>query len=269
MRTETVDDQTNNQVDIQVDINQPIDKPPSDEVQAQPYERMLSPDSVLPLLGKYGLLPQLRREMLIDEAIGAITCTEDEMEAARQQFLEQNHITSDADLEAWLEQHYLTAEHLEEVATRRQRIEKFKQVTWGAKVESYFLQRKFQLDQVIYSLIRTRNWNTAQELYFRIEAGEQSFGELAREYSEGSEASTDGLVGPVELSVPHPVLAQRLAASQPGHLHPPSRIGEWVVIVRMEKLLPAKFDDAMRQRLLNELFGRWLRGNLARLESAS
>ena len=35
-------------------------------------------------------------------------------------------------------------------------------------------------------------------------------------------------------------------------------VGEWWVILRLEKHLPAQLDEANRQRLLNELFQNWL-----------
>lgn len=49
-----------------------------------------------------------------------------------------------------------------------------------------------------------------------------------------------------------------LSVSQPGQLWPPLRLGEWLLIVRLEKLLPAQLDEPMRQSLLNELFEAWL-----------
>ncbi len=52
------------------------------------------------------------------------------------------------------------------------RIEKFKIATWGHKVESYSLAWKISLDQVVYSLIRTKDQGLAQEIYFRIQKGE-------------------------------------------------------------------------------------------------
>ncbi|MBD0270213.1 MAG: peptidylprolyl isomerase, partial [Cyanobacteria bacterium Co-bin8] len=115
------------------------------------------------------------------------------------------------------------------------------------------------LDRVLYSLIRTQEPGLAQELYFRINDDGQPFADLAREYSEGQEAQTGGLIGPVELSVPHPSLARILSISQPGQLWPPTRVGEWFVVVRLEKFLPAKMDDATLQRLLDELFSVWLK----------
>jgi parvulin-like peptidyl-prolyl isomerase len=152
----------------------------------------------------------------------------------------------------------MTLAQVEGLATRGLLIEKFKQTTWGHKLESYFLSRKGQLDRVIYSLLRTKEPGIAQELYFRIQEKEQSFAELARDYSQGPEAQTDGLIGPVELSTPHPTVAQLLRSSQPGQLCPPLRLGEWLVIVRLEKFIPAQLDAPMRQRLLNECFSTWL-----------
>jgi parvulin-like peptidyl-prolyl isomerase len=62
----------------------------------------------------------------------------------------------------------------------------------------------------------------------------------------------------VELSVPHAALGRILSISQPGQLWPPTKVGDWFVVVRLEKFLPAKLDEVTRQRLLDELFNHWL-----------
>ena len=156
----------------------------------------------------------------------------------------------------------MTATQFLDLATRNLRIEKFKQATWETQLESHFRQLKPKFDQVIYSLIRLRSPEVAQELYFRLVEGEQSFAELAKQYSQGAEAQTGGLMGPVALSTPHPQLARILSVSQPGQLLPPSKLGDWWVIVRLEKLISARLDEPMRQRLLNELFSTWLQEQL-------
>ncbi|MBD2102045.1 peptidylprolyl isomerase [Leptolyngbya sp. FACHB-261] len=221
-------------------------------------KRVITAEEIIPLLTSYQMLPQLVRESLIDQAIADIACTEEETTSACEQFYERRQLTSEAARQAWLQCHDLTLEQLQALATRDLRIEKFKQATWGHKLQSYFLNRKEQLDKVIYSLIRTHDMGIAQELYFRIGEGEQTFSELTREYAQGPEAQTDGLVGPVELGKLHPTLARILSLSQPGHLWMPIHLGEWFVVVRLEKWLSAQFDEAMRCRLLNELFENWL-----------
>ena len=221
-------------------------------------EQMVESAELLPLLARHQLLPQLGREIIIDRAIAPITCSADEAAAVCAQFYRQHQITSDAERQQWLQRNNLQPEQLQEMAVRGLKIETFKQQTWGHKLESYFLKRKGKLDRVVYSLLRSQDAALAQELYFRIQAGEQTFEELAREYSQGSEARTGGKVGPVELSVPHPTLAKMLANSKPGQLWPPNQLGEWVVIVRLEQFLPAQLDETMRRRLLNECFNHWI-----------
>jgi parvulin-like peptidyl-prolyl isomerase len=220
--------------------------------------RTITNDELMPLLAGYQMLPQLRRELIIDEAIASIECTPEEVSQAQQQFFAERQLGSEADVKAWMEYLGLSPNQLEAVTLRKLKVEKFKQLTWGKKIESYFFQSKAKLDKVIYSLLRTQDVGIAQELYFRIQAKEQSFAEVAKEYSKGPEAQTGGLVGPIELSVLHPAMAQLLTNSQPGQVVPPTRIAEWFVIVQLEKFIPAQLDEPMRVRLLNELFEGWI-----------
>jgi parvulin-like peptidyl-prolyl isomerase len=225
-------------------------------------DQTITAAELLPLLAGYRMLPQLLQEILVDQAIATIECTEEEVATAREEFYQRHDLTSDEARQQWLQRYRMTEAQLAHLATREFKVERYKQATWGPKLESYFLDRKSQLDKVIYSLIRVKDLGLAQEIYFRVLEGEQSFAELARTYSQGPEAQTDGLIGPVELSVPHPNLAQMLSRSQPGQLLPPSRIGEWVVVVRLERFVPAQLDEPMRRRLLNEFFQTWLQEQL-------
>jgi len=215
-------------------------------------------EGIFPLLAKYGMLPQLAREIVIEQAIADVTCTPEEEESARNRFLQQNQLTTEEQVQAWLSRYGMTTPQMEQLSLRELKLEKFKQATWGHKLEAYFLQCKSQLDRVVYSLIRTRDNGIAQELYFRIQEEENSFTQLAKDYSQGAEAQTGGLVGPVELNVPHPQIAKMLMSSKPGQLWPPLPIGEWTVILRLEKFLSAQLDPPTEQRLLNDLFQQWL-----------
>ncbi|KST67942.1 peptidylprolyl isomerase [Mastigocoleus testarum BC008] len=216
-------------------------------------------NEILLLLNQYGILPQFVREIMIDCAIAEIAIAEDEALGAYKKFYQQHQLNSEEDLQAWLKARGISREQLEYIATRGLKLAKFQEQTWGNKLESYFLGRKQKLDRVVYSLIRVKDPYLAQELYFRVQEGEQSFSEIAREYSEGPEAETGGLLGPVDLGVPHPALAKMLLRSKPGELLAPTRLGDWVVVVRLEKYLPAQLDEVMRQRLLSELFDQWVR----------
>jgi len=107
----------------------------------------------------------------------------------------------------------------------------------------------------------------ARELYFRIQEKEQSFAELAREYSQDPEAQVNGIVGPAEIGTIHANLAHLLAISGPGQLWHPIPVEGWLAIVRLETLIPAQFDLAMRQRLLRELFEIWVQEQMREVNS--
>ncbi|WP_019509054.1 peptidylprolyl isomerase [Pleurocapsa sp. PCC 7319] len=215
-------------------------------------------EDLVPLLTQYQMLPKLAQEILIDKLIAEIKCTEEENTLTYNQFCQQNQLTSEEQVETWLNKQGMSREQLQNLITKRLRIDKFKEQNWGDQVEAHFIKRKSQLDRIVYSLIRVEKPELAQELYFRIKDDENTFSTLAMEYSQGTEAQTGGLIGPVELNAPHPKIAQILATCQPGQLIPPTRVGEWIVIVRLENYLSAKLDLPMRQRMLDELFREWL-----------
>lgn len=231
--------------------------------------RTITAAAIIPLLASYEMTPQFLRENIVDQAIAPFTCTPAETAIACQQFCQRNQLRSDTELQAWLHRYRISSDQLAAIATRKLRIAKFKQATWGNKLKSYFLKRKGQLDKVIYSLLTIKDTEIAQELYFRIQAGEQSFSELAQAYSQGPEAQTGGINGPVELGSIHPNLARLLCVSQPGQLWSPVQFGEWQVIVRLEKLIAVQLDEPMRQRLLNELFAAWLQEQMSQLSGLS
>jgi parvulin-like peptidyl-prolyl isomerase len=213
---------------------------------------------LLPLLRTYQLVPTIVRELTIDRAIADVKYDDAEKQTAIQQFYDRYQLRSIEQVQQWCALQGLDLKQIEEIAIRQLKIEKFKQETWGGKVESYFLKRKSQLDRAVYSLIRTSNIGIAQEIYFRTIDGEQTFAEAATKYSEGVEAQTGGAIGPVELSVPHPAIAHLILTQPLGRVCPPIQIDRWYALVRPDRIIPAQMDEPMRQRLVDELFQIWV-----------
>ncbi len=219
---------------------------------------ILNPEELLQKLITYQLLPQFLQEFVIDQASQGITLTAQEAETALQQFRQNQGITSPAQETQYLQAYRMTPEQLQQRAQQQAKVAKFKQVRWGHGLDAEFMQKKQQYDRYIYSLLRTQNPDLAQELYFRLREGEAEFSELARQYSQGSEKESGGLIGPVEARTLHPQLVQMLATTPIGKILPPTILGEWVVIVRPEKVIPAQLDQEMRERLLDQCWQQWL-----------
>ena len=119
-------------------------------------------------------------------------------------------LIDDEKKEKWLKDNKLTWHSFAEIALRDTRIKEYSLLHFSHKLESHFLERKNELDIVIYSLIRTLDPYLAQELYLRVINNEEDFGNLATKYSEGMEKKTRGIVGPIPIQKSHPKLANFL-----------------------------------------------------------
>jgi parvulin-like peptidyl-prolyl isomerase len=206
----------------------------------------------------YQMAPQLIKEIILDTAIAEIEASPVENQSWIEAFYLRHRITSTEIKQNWLRYHRMSQSQLEHQAIRYGKIEQYKQQRWASQIESLFLSQKGQFDQVIYSLLRTKDRGVSQELFFRLQEGEQTFAALATQYSQGPEAQTGGLVGPIELGRLQVPMLQLLQQRQPGKLYPPMQMDQWVVILRLEHYIPATLNDALRQRLIDQKFQEWL-----------
>jgi parvulin-like peptidyl-prolyl isomerase len=234
-----------------------------------PLERLcndtMSGAEVMALLKQHALLPQLQRELIIDQALADVSCSQEEVFSAYKAFYQKYKINSDQDRAVWLKQNHFSLDQFEHLVLRTIKLDRFKHSTFSNRVDSYFLQRKAQLDRATYSLLRVKDPHLAQELFFRIQDGEANFTDLVKQYSGGQEAEIGGLVGPHDMTVPHPDLARKILSLKAGQLAPPVKIADWFVIVRLEKYLPAQLDQDMRGKLIGELYAQWLQNKLNQL----
>ena len=221
-------------------------------------EQIFTSSEILARLKQYQILPQLLTEIIIDREIDKINCTEQAVTSAYQRFMTRHRLSDRQELLTWASQNDLSTEELESMILRPVKIAKFKQANWGDRVEKYFHQHKKQLDSVLYSQIVVDTPEIIQELYFRLQEGEQTFAELASKYSQSSEAKTNGLIGPVPIYSLQTTIAQTLLTSRVGELQYPMRIGKLYVMLRLEKFISAELDNSMRHSIMNDFFEQWL-----------
>lgn len=213
----------------------------------------------LTLLRHHNLLRTLVKQQVVDEAIEPFSLSEEEQAQARERFAQRNKLQSPEEIEAYRASHGLGPNDLDQQILRPYLIRKHCETDFQAKAEAHFLTRKTQLDQVVYSLLRVKDWSLARELYLRIANREANFADLAAAHAQGPERSTKGIVGPVPLTQAHPQLAERLRTSSPGKLNEPFRIGEWSLVTRLESYSPATFSAEMAKQMSKELFDVWVR----------
>jgi parvulin-like peptidyl-prolyl isomerase len=206
-----------------------------DTTSLEEFNLDLRQENLIPFLSSKQILAQILRELILDRVIAQISYNPGDI----------------ADLPEDASQ--------ATTAIRQYKIQQFKQQQWGDQVGQHFLQRKRNLDQVIYSMIRTAEAGLTQELYFRAKEQEASFADLAQAYSQGPESFTNGIVGPVAIAkLPAPI-GQKLIGLTPGKISSPIKFQAQWVIFKLERWLPAQLNEPTQQQLLHELFETWLR----------
>ena len=220
---------------------------------------MFSLDQLPALVVDLNLMPLLVRRYLERINGDQFNPSQEEQVAFQKKFLARERITDQESLLKWLERQGISEPEMSQRLFRALQLEQFKQANFGPRLEPLFLERKSNLDRVIYSMIRVRERAKIFELHLRLEEEEATFADLASKYSEGPEQQSNGLIGPMELGRINPLLGERLRISTPGQLWPPFEGEGWWVLLRHERHLPAKLDQPMQQRLLNEMYETWMR----------
>lgn len=233
------------------------DVPPT-EADTPPAIEVSLNSTTLGLLARYGLLRPLLRQVKVENSLMSEQLTDEEREQALVAFAQEQGLTSMEELDQFRQAQLLSMNALEALVERPLRLRKHCDRLYKPKAEARFLDRKTELDRVVYSLIRLADEGMARELFLRLDEGEASFADLAAQHSEGPERSTRGVVGPVPLTQAHPQLVERLRTAPVGVVQEPFRIEQWWLVVRVESFTPATFNGEMADQMSEELFEEWL-----------
>lgn len=213
------------------------------------------------LLFRFGLADGFFRALKEREAVFSATGLS-RPEAIHAQALEafraRHELHTEETMQQWCRQHGLTEEDLLSEAIHEHRAAEFRDQLLKTSRESLFLRYKDKLDRVLYSLIRVEDPGLIQELYYSIEAGEIRFGDAAERYSCGPESKTQGIIGPVDLTTPHPEIASRLRVASPGLISEPFVASDWHSLIRLEYRFESVFDEATKDFLEEISFRTYL-----------
>ena len=203
---------------------------------------------------------EVARDRLIDKTL---TLLEEEKQDALRVYLRHLGINSEKELSRWMESEFLEKDQLHKRSERffiwLQTCEK----RFRNQTLSLFLKRKAKLDRVVYSLHWVNEEALAHELFIRLKEQECSFEQLFCSLPDDrDEGLPSGKHGPVALEMLPEALANILRVSSPGQVWPPREAeGGWVIL-QLEELQPAVFNQDLRQKFALELGDRWLRDTM-------
>ena len=95
----------------------------------------------------------------------------------------------------------------------------------------------------------------AYDLFYSIDSSEVTFGSAAEKHSCGPESKTRGIIGPVDLTTPHPEVSARLRTAIPGKIFTPFKADDWYAIIRLEYRFDSEYDEKTKAFLGSLIVG--------------
>lgn len=220
-------------------------------------------------LASWGFSALVQRETLKDQLLkDRPALTPEQQEQAVPLLFRHLKLTTEAAVQRWLLAEGVSQQDLQVRAERQLRWQLLCEQRFKSQVSTLFLKRKSQLDQAVYSLIWVDDEAMAQELFLQLSERENSFEQLWCTLPDSPDQLPTGKVGPVPLGDLPEALAELLRVSTPGHIWPPRAAeGGWVLL-RLDELQPAVFNQGHRSELALELGDQWLRDQIARSAAA-
>ena len=213
-------------------------------------------------ISRIGLLDNFKKEIIKENIIENIHITKEEKEIIKKNWLSSNLIKNEKQLEKWKKENLQSDDEWELFISRNLKWHKWCIENFQNQITSYFQEKKPFLDKYIYSIIRVKSEGISNEIYLRIKNKESDFYLIAKEFSEGIEQQTGGLVGPTTLLNPHPIISNILKESKDKQLWPPKKINDWWVIIRLEEKIMATLDNDLKIKLSMELGEIYLKNEL-------
>ena len=211
------------------------------------FKQPLSDAEMLSLVRRMELGPKLLRRHLEEQIIALVPLEDSFIEESRSSLLK------DCSLEEFLGEKGWTPADFELHLRRSEALRRFAHQRFAPGLEDRFLASKGSRDTVIYSMLRVKDYGLARELWIRLEEDETTFAEAARLFGQGPEADRQGVIGPMPIGAIQPVLLQDvLRGLKAGDLSSPIGVGEWQILLRLEKLTPARLDAQIREQMLQD-----------------
>lgn len=227
-------------------------------------------DTLLGQLDDWGYGSLVARETLKDELLNLRPpLTEEQKSLAKKFFLAFQNLTTQLAVQRWLLAEGVGEEELQRRAERQLSWQMLCEQRFRSQVSTLFLKRKSQLDKVVFSLIWVDDEPLAHEIFLQLSEQESSFDQLWNSLPKAPWALSTCKQGPTPLGELPEALAELFRVSTQGHIWTPRPAEDGWVILRLDELQPAVFNQEHRRDLALELGDTWLKTQISEASTTS
>ncbi|WP_017314972.1 peptidylprolyl isomerase [Mastigocladopsis repens] len=189
-----------------------------------------------------------------------ITVSEEEVQAAGDDFRQERKLWGLQETMAWLDQQRIGVEDWSQGIRVALLEKKLKEHLFGAGVDGEYMRNRDRYRRVAVSQILVVDLDTAWKIVQMLREGHASFCALALEYSKGKQSQEKGgFVGIRFLVELTPEIAETINNAKEGEILGPVQSKLGYHVVRVEKWFPTVLNQAVREQIMDSLFQGWLK----------
>ena len=228
-------------------------------------ELIFSPEQMFDKLRVFAQTPALAQKIITSEIINLaakqanITVEPAELQQAVDNWRLTNQLDSIEATQSWLVEHYLSLDELGELISETIFTNELAQHLFSTKVEPYFADYQLDYMQVCMYEIVLDDEDMAMELSYAMDEGEIGFFEAAYQYIQDPELGRrGGYRGVIYRKDLRPEISAAVFSAKPPQILRPIITSSGVHLIRVEEIAKPELNNAMRQKIMRELFDNWL-----------
>ncbi len=210
-------------------------------------------------------LVEIAKQYFLEQEIAAAGIREPLAEQIEQFMIEfrvQQKLTTPEAFQQWLSEHGLTYATFKHQIQTRMKQDELKEQIVREKVQDYFAQNQTNLDRIVFSRIVVETLETARNLHQQLQGTEVDFNQLAKQHSIVDDGKVGGAMAPMIRGQMPPEIREATLSAEPGAILGPVRIEGRYCLLRVEEVLPARLEGALKRDLQNHLFEEWIKAKL-------
>ena len=211
---------------------------------------------VLQILRKTGQIPMLVKNLILEKELSKIHLGAELENQLIDDFRKERKLLDDESFLDYMASRHLDEELLKQMLSRPELIIRYREERWGPRSQSLYLKHKDRYDLVNYRRLQCKSADVMQEVFFRLKGKEESWESLSKQFHPNDPGKSR--IGPVPVSSMEPSLLEALRSAGEGRIVRPLKLGDKVVVAELESFQASRFDDELRQRILQQEFENWL-----------
>lgn len=178
-----------------------------------------------------------------------------------------NNLQSAHETWLWLQKHSLSLDEFEELVRLTVISSKLATHLFADKIQPFFIEHQLDYAQVVMYEVVLEDEDLVLELFYAIQAGETTFHEVARQYIQDNELRRmGGYRGMLYRKDLKPEVSAAVFAATPPQILKPVMTSKGAHLILIEEIIKPELNEALRYKILSELFTDWLKKETEQLD---